>query len=167
MDQDHPDGDRWLAPHSPSGRPSRPVRAAPEPEPPRPPDVWSPHHVTQKPPDQPGVPIEEKREPARNRVALIAFVSALIGALVGGGIAGGVVAASDDHRSTTIVAPGLGAEAAAVRPSTALSKPGDIRTILAKVEPAVVRIDATAQPRASRSSRAPEPASSSRPTVSS
>ena len=32
------------------------------------------------------------------------------------------------------------------RPSTALSKPGDIRAILAKVEPAVVRIDVTADP---------------------
>jgi S1-C subfamily serine protease len=69
-----------------------------------------------------------------------------VGALVGGGIAGGIVAAVDGHGSTTIVASRLGDGTDAARPSTALAKPGDIRAILATVEPAVVRIDVTARP---------------------
>jgi putative serine protease PepD len=76
---------------------------------------------------------------------VVALVAALIGALVGGGIAGGVVAALDGKDSTTIVTsnPDRGV---AARPSSALSKPGDIRSILAKVEPSVVRIDVTSNP---------------------
>jgi S1-C subfamily serine protease len=80
------------------------------------------------------------------KVGVVALVAALIGALVGGGIAGGIVALVDDGGNTTTIV--TRDPNGAVRPSTALAKPGDIRSILAKVEPAVVRIDATTQPSA-------------------
>jgi serine protease Do len=72
------------------------------------------------------------------------LVAALVGALVGGGLAGGIVAATD-HGDTTTIVTSAPTDAVA-RPSTALAKPGDIRSILAHVEPAVVRIDVTANP---------------------
>src|SRR6185295_11599703 len=72
------------------------------------------------------------------------LIAALVGALVGGGIAGGIVAAADHGGTTTIVTAAPGD--AVARPSTALAQPGDIRSILARVEPAVVRIDVTANP---------------------
>src|SRR6478609_7162069 len=94
-------------------------------------------------PDPWAAPPPSRRAP---NVGVVALVAALIGALVGGGIAGGIVALVDDGgNSTTVVTRDPNA---AVRPSTALAKPGDIRSILAKVEPAVVRIDATTQPSA-------------------
>jgi S1-C subfamily serine protease len=68
----------------------------------------------------------------------------VIGALVGGAIAGGVVAAVDGNDGNTAAKSAAGSFAA--RPSTALAKPGDIRAILDRVEPAVVRIDVTADP---------------------
>jgi S1-C subfamily serine protease len=92
---------------------------------------WPPHHA---PP------------PRGARVGVVALVAALIGALVGGGVAGGVVALVDHRDSTTSIvtsSPNYGA-----RPSSALAKPGDIRSILAKVEPAVVRLDVTSAPNA-------------------
>ena len=77
------------------------------------------------------------------------MVAALIGALVGGGVAGGVVALVDgDGSETTIVTGDSANSSVTARPSTALAKPGDIRSILAKVEPAVVRIDVTTAPSA-------------------
>ena len=76
---------------------------------------------------------------------MVALVCALIGALVGGAIAGGVVAAVDNRGSKTVV-ESTATPALAGRPSTVLAKPGDIRSIVAKVEPAVVRIDITANP---------------------
>jgi S1-C subfamily serine protease len=90
----------------------------------------------------PGPPVGEP--PRRPRVGVIAVVAALFGALVGGGIAGGVVAAFDGHGSNTIVTSPDRTFTA--RPSTVLAKPGDIRSILARVEPSVVRIDVTSNP---------------------
>jgi putative serine protease PepD len=81
------------------------------------------------------------------RVGVVALVAALIGALVGGGVAGGVVALVDGDGSKTTIVTGNPADSnVTARPSTALAKPGDIRSILAKVEPAVVRIDVTTSP---------------------
>jgi putative serine protease PepD len=82
----------------------------------------------------------------RARIGRVALVSALVGAIVGGGIAGGVVAVADRNRTTTIVTSNPSDSTVDARPSAALAKPGDIRSILAKVEPAVVRIDVTANP---------------------
>ena len=63
------------------------------------------------------------------------LVSALIGALVGAAVSGGIVAAvQDEDRTSASVAD------SASRPSTVLSEPGDIASILAKVTPAVVSI---------------------------
>jgi putative serine protease PepD len=64
-----------------------------------------------------------------------ALVGALVGALVAGGIA---VAFDDDPTSTSTVVRARGGPS---RPATALEDPGDIRTILDAVQPAVVRID--------------------------
>ncbi|MDQ4132291.1 MAG: trypsin-like peptidase domain-containing protein [Actinomycetota bacterium] len=61
------------------------------------------------------------------------WMAALIAALVGGLVGAGVVALaaeSDDNRSPSV----------ASRPSTALAEPGDIRSILDQVQPAVVSI---------------------------
>ncbi len=106
----------------------------------------APHHTPPPPvldPPPPGPPAAEPPRPAP-RVGMVAVVAGVIGALVGGGIAGGVVAAVDGHDSKTIVtSPDRSLTA---RPSTALTKPGDIRSILAKVEPSVVRIDVTTKP---------------------
>ena len=77
------------------------------------------------------------------RAGVVAVVAALLGALVGGGVAGGVVALVDGDGSTNTIVTSNPTDA---RPSTALAKPGDIRSILAKVEPAVVRLDVTTEP---------------------
>ncbi len=138
MDQDRPElGQRWLA-----ARPSEP--AMPEEPDPTEPGAWVAHHAPQ--PDAEQDPAPPERAAAAPRVARVVLLSALVGALVGGGISGGIVAALDNHHSTTIVTPSFGGGTAAARPSTVLAKPGDIRAILAKVEPAVVRIDVTAHP---------------------
>jgi S1-C subfamily serine protease len=124
MDHDRPDDARdWDAPRSPQPEPYSPT-------------PWLSDHPSQ-PPEEIPPPTARRRDntqPPRVRVGVVALVSALIGAVVGGGIAGAVVVALDGHGDT------------AARPSTVLSKPGDIRAILAKVEPAVVRIDVTAHP---------------------
>ena len=86
-------------------------------------------------------PAKPRRAP---RVGVVALVAALVGALVGGGIAGGIVALVDGGGTKTTIV--TGDSNVPVRPSTALAKPGDIRSILARVEPAVVRIDVTTQP---------------------
>jgi S1-C subfamily serine protease len=75
---------------------------------------------------------------------LVAIVCAVLGALVGGAIAGGIVAATDRDASPS--ASTSTSAAVDARPSTALAKPGDIRTILERVEPAVVRVDVTTDP---------------------
>jgi serine protease Do len=77
---------------------------------------------------------------------VVALVAALIGALVGGGVAGGVVALVNNRHSNTTIVTSNPQDSVAARPSTALAKPGDVRAILAKVEPAVVRVDVTSQP---------------------
>ena len=69
-----------------------------------------------------------------------AFVGGLVGALVASLVTGGLFLAFDDD------GPGGGTqvragEGAAGRASTVISDPGDIRAILEKVEPAVVRIN--------------------------
>jgi putative serine protease PepD len=154
MDQEQPAGG-WV------GRP----------DPPSPPASWPPHHtppVSEPPPSAPpfGPPAGPSaappkfaalsppgpppaagppEQPSRARVGVVALVAGLIGALVGGGIAGGVVAAINGHDTKTIVTSSPDSSLTA-RPSTALSKPGDIRSILAKVEPSVVRIDVTSNP---------------------
>jgi S1-C subfamily serine protease len=103
-------------------------------------DQYWPHESD---PDPWAPPTTPRRAP---RVGVVALVAALIGALVGGGIAGGIVALVDNGGNKTTVV--TGDSNVGVRPSTALAKPGDIRSILAKVEPAVVRIDVTTQPSA-------------------
>jgi len=117
--------------------------AEPEPEGP---NQWLSDHLPPLPVDLPPATPRDHSQPPRVRVGVVALVSALVGALVGGGIAGALVAAFDGHGNTTVVTSSLGDGTAAARPSTVLSKPGDIRAILAKVEPAVVRIDVTAHP---------------------
>jgi putative serine protease PepD len=132
----------------------------PEPPPDPPPSQWWLHHAptstgdlgpdpgsasAPEPAGAPAAPTASAAKP-RPRVAVVALVAALIGALVGGGIAGGIVAVADRHRTTTIVSAGPADGTVAARPSTVLARPGDIRSILAKVEPAVVRIDVTANP---------------------
>jgi putative serine protease PepD len=112
---------------------------------------WSPPYAA--PPAMPAslapssdVPAPGDAEPgARPRARLgVVLAAALVGALVGGAVAGGIVAALDDGgtRTTVVSEPAP----VSVRPSTALAKPGDIRTILEKVEPGVVRIDVTSNP---------------------
>ena len=169
MDQDQPDGDqRWFAPQPrPSRRPeggSRHTPSSPGASTRARCVVASPRNARRLP-DEP--PRSGRREPGSGAALAsesVAFVSALIGAVVGGGIAGGVVAALDDgHRSTTIIAPATRSRSRGGRPSTVLSKPGDIRAILAKVEP----VGRTHRRRRHgpevqrRVSRVPEPASSS------
>src|SRR6185295_17619787 len=94
------------------------------------------------PPLRPAPPGPAPSPPRVPRVGTVALVAGLIGALVGGGVAGGIVAAVDGNNTKTIVTSSPD-RTAAVRPSTVLAKPGDIRAILAKVEPSVVRIDVT------------------------
>ncbi len=61
------------------------------------------------------------------------LVAALVGAVVGALVAGGLVLVlDDDERTVRTIAPD--------RPSHTLATPGDVRSILAKVEPAVVSI---------------------------
>jgi len=81
---------------------------------------------------------QRARSPARTGLA-----GALVGALVGAAVAGGlVVAFDDDGATTTTIVRGPNGESA--RPATALEEPGDIRSILDAVQPAVVRIDVEA-----------------------
>jgi S1-C subfamily serine protease len=84
-------------------------------------------------------PNGEPRERSGMRAAI---VGAVVGALVGALAAGGIVAAVDDNGNTrTIVeAPATNANA---RPAAVIQSPGDIQAILAKVTPAVVRVNVT------------------------
>ena len=111
---------------------SNPQLFAPPPASP-PTDPWAPP------------PVAPRRAP---RVWVVALIAALVGALVGGGVAGGVVALADNDGSKPTFVTGNPSDSVAARPSTALAKPGDIRSILEKVEPAVVRIDVTTAPNA-------------------
>jgi putative serine protease PepD len=119
------------SPPNPASPTSAPPPAMPAPLAPYPPSS----------PPAPGAAVPGTRPRARLGVVLVA---ALVGAVVGGAVAGGVVAAVDDGSSrTTIVSEPA---PVAARPSTALTRPGDIHAILEKVEPAVVRIDVTSNP---------------------
>ncbi len=69
------------------------------------------------------------------RVVALVAVAALIGGLLGGG----VVAAIKGDRKTTVIERTVTDTPA--RAATQISKPGDVAAILAKVQPAVVRID--------------------------
>ena len=75
------------------------------------------------PPRRPG------QAPSRSWLA-----AALVGAIVGALVSGGIVAVFDDDDG------GGGRTLAPDRPSATLDRPGDIASILAKVEPAVVSI---------------------------
>jgi putative serine protease PepD len=115
--------------------------------PPSPSSTWSqPYAPPVPPPTDSNPPAPGDAGPgARPRTRLgVVLAVALVGALIGGAVAGGIVAAVDGGggRTTVISEPAP----VAARPSTALAKPGDIRTILAKVEPAVVRIDVSSDP---------------------
>ncbi|MFN2507075.1 MAG: S1C family serine protease [Acidimicrobiales bacterium] len=80
----------------------------------------------------PAPPAMSPRPPRSSRVWL---VSALVGAVVGAAVAGGLVAVLDDSDGAT-TATATGSD----RASTRIGTPGDIRSILEKVEPAVVSI---------------------------
>ncbi len=77
-----------------------------------------------QPPSPP--PVSRERRPR------LWLVSALIGAVVGAAVSGGIVALVKDDGGTTAGGPS--------RPSAVITAPGDIGSILAKVEPAVVSI---------------------------
>jgi S1-C subfamily serine protease len=96
--------------------------------------AWAPLPPRSAP--QPGEPRE------RSNGVRAAIVGAIVGALVGALAAGGIVAAVDDNGNTrTIVeAPATNSNA---RPAAVIQSPGDIQAILAKVTPAVVRINVT------------------------
>ena len=84
-----------------------------------------------QPPESRPEPLPAPRPERPRRLWL---VSAVIGALVGAAVSGGIVAAlQEDGRSTAAIE-------APSRPSAVLSQPGDVASILAKVEPAVVSI---------------------------
>jgi S1-C subfamily serine protease len=87
-------------------------------------------------PSAPPTRTRQRRVPSTARTAVLA---GLIGALIGGGVAGGVVAAVDGHHgsTTTII---RSSDNQSARASTVITKPGDIRAIVDKVQPAVVRI---------------------------
>ena len=140
MDQDQPTGS-WA---EPPGPPDPPASWAPPPVEPSPVSGSVPFapFSPQLPPLPPPAEAASARRP---RIGVVAVVAGLIGALVGGAIAGGVVAAIDGNDTKTIVTSSPDGNGS-IRPSTALAKPGDIRAILAKVEPSVVRIDVTSNP---------------------
>jgi putative serine protease PepD len=153
MDQDQPTGGWAENPNPPSPPvswppdhrpPSEPPPSAPPFPPAAGPSAAPPPFAALAPPGPPPGPVPADA-PRRARVGVVALVAGLIGALVGGGISGVVVAAIDGHDTKTIVTSSADGSLTA-RPSTALSKPGDIRAILAKVEPSVVRIDVTSNP---------------------
>jgi S1-C subfamily serine protease len=70
-----------------------------------------------------------------------ALVTGVVGALVGALVAGGLVVAFDDDPDVQRVPVGSSAQEASARPATVIVEPGDIRSVLDKVQPAVVRID--------------------------
>ena len=86
--------------------------------------------LPQPPESRPEPPVASRPERPRR----LWLASAVIGALVGAAVSGGIVATlqEDDRSTAAIDAP--------PRPSAVLSQPGDVASILAKVEPAVVSI---------------------------
>jgi serine protease Do len=71
-----------------------------------------------------------------------AIAGAVVGALVGALVAGGIVATVDDNGNTRTIIEAPESNTAA-RPASVIQSPGDIQAILAKVKPAVVRINVT------------------------
>jgi S1-C subfamily serine protease len=71
-----------------------------------------------------------------------AFVGGIVGALVGALAAGGIVAAVDNNGPTRTIIEQSPSNTQA-RPASVIQSPGDIQSILSKVEPAVVRINVT------------------------
>jgi S1-C subfamily serine protease len=83
------------------------------------------------------------RSERRERPGLkAAFIGGIVGALVGAMAAGGIVAAVDDNGPTRTIIEQSSSNTQA-RPASVIQSPGDIRSILDKVEPAVVRINVT------------------------
>jgi S1-C subfamily serine protease len=109
------------------------------------PPAWSPPPPPVGPPPAAPTPEPFAPEPAAPRSTRPSgfkqfVVGALVGALVGGATAGGVVALSDDGGSgstrTVVVQPST----VTGRNTSVVTRTGDIQSILAKVEPAVVVI---------------------------
>ena len=86
------------------------------------------------PPPPPPAPAPEGRTRERRKPGWLA--AALVGALVGAAVSGGIVAAFKDSDGSDNARPAGRAD----RPSATVSRPGDIRSILTRVEPAVVSI---------------------------
>jgi S1-C subfamily serine protease len=111
-----------LAPPSgpPSGPPIGPSFAAPS-------DAWA--------------PVPPPKGPGRERSGLrSAIIGGIAGALIGALAAGGIVAAVDDNGNTRTIIESQPSNVNA-RASSTIQSPGDIQSILAKVKPAVVRIN--------------------------
>ena len=83
------------------------------------------------PPPQP--PPSPPRPPQRSPSSASWVLAGIVGALVGALVSGGIVAIAVDSRTKN-------APATVTRPSNSVTQPGDIASILAKVEPAVVSI---------------------------
>jgi S1-C subfamily serine protease len=129
----------WSAPPVAVTETAAPVDDATEPLPQPVPNWSSSWAVTPPAPPASAAVESEPRERASHRPFRTALAAGLIGAVIGGGISGAIVAGvtnNDDTSSTTRSSSILPA-----RESTQLAKPGDIRSILDKVQPAVVRID--------------------------
>jgi S1-C subfamily serine protease len=80
-------------------------------------------------------PVEPRPEPPAprpDRPRRLWLVSAVVGALVGAAVSGGIVGTVQDDNRVAVPSPS--------RPSAVLTQPGDVASILAKVEPAVVSI---------------------------
>ena len=86
------------------------------------------------PPSPPPAPPPPGRTRERRKHGWLA--AALVGAVVGAAVSGGIVALVEDSDGS----PAAGPAPRADRPSATVARPGDIRSILDTVEPAVVSI---------------------------
>ena len=86
------------------------------------------------PPPPPPAPPSPGRTGERRKPGWLA--AAVVGALVGAAVSGGIVALVEDSDGSGTAGPTTRAD----RPSATVSRPGDIRSILDRVEPAVVSI---------------------------
>jgi S1-C subfamily serine protease len=124
-----PAGQRWLPPPRPAPPPEGPPAAAPGGHPAGWPRGLGTAPLPASPP--PAAP-PRRRRPAS--AAAVAAIAAAVGGLVGAAVAGGLVLAFDDDPPREIVRE-------IVRPAQTIADQGDIQSILAAVEPSVVRID--------------------------